>query len=173
MIRNFSNDDIFIVIFISSGSNNHKWTNLQSHWSSHHNFSQWDEANMHLVRKKPVDGFQNITINSQKNLKSCLMLSITHCLKIHYFSVALWRISVGGAVARILLLAALRSILFRVFLSVVCMLGPSSIPKFLMVSGVLNPWFWRLSFNSGEQLTHRIVDLRTLMLSPLTPVYLL
>jgi hypothetical protein len=42
---------------------------------------------------------------------------------------------VGGAVARILLLAALRSILFRVSLNVIRMLGPNSMPKCLICLG--------------------------------------
>jgi hypothetical protein len=47
---------------------------------------------------------------------------------------------VGGAVARILLLVALRSILLRVSLIMICMVGPSSGPRCLIVAGVLNPF---------------------------------
>jgi hypothetical protein len=54
-------------------------------------------------------------------------------------SVALCRISVSGAVASILRLAALRSILLRVSFIVVWIVGPSSRPRCWIVSGVLKP----------------------------------
>jgi hypothetical protein len=66
--------------------------------------------------------------------------------------------SVGCAVARVLLLVALRSILFRVSVIVVCIVDRSSLPRCLIVAGVMNPWFWRFCVRSGVQLTHRIVD---------------
>jgi hypothetical protein len=76
-------------------------------------------------------------------------------------SVALCRVSVSGAVARILRLIAFRSILFRVSFIVVWIVGPISRPRYLIVSWVLKPFACRSCVSSGVQLTHNIVDLRT------------
>jgi hypothetical protein len=70
-------------------------------------------------------------------------LAGSHILKswpgIQLIRVALCRISVGGAVARIPLLVVLRSNLLMVSVIVFCMVSPSSMPKCLIVEGVLNP----------------------------------
>ncbi len=85
--------------------------------------------------------------------------------------VVLWRMSVGGVVARICHFTAFKSIFWVVSQMVSSMVLASSMPRCLMLSGVVKPLCCRSWIREGAKLMQRAEDFLTLMLSPLTPVY--
>ena len=73
-------------------------------------------------------------------------------------SVALCKVSVGGDVARILRFIALASIFCRVPCTVSSMFLPNSIPRCLMLSGVVKPLSWKSSTSASGVFMHNAED---------------
>ena len=88
-----------------------------------------------------------------------------------FINSALWRRSVGGVVANILLFMRLASVFLIVSSIVLSIVFPRYIPRCLQTSGVSMPFWFRPCVISGEVFIHRAVVFLMLMLRPLTVVY--
>jgi hypothetical protein len=84
---------------------------------------------------------------------------------------ALWRMSVGGVVPRILLFILLGSVFLIVTSIVSSIFFPRWSPRCLQVSGVSIPIWFSPCMTLGEVLMDRAVVFLMFMLSPLTVVY--
>ncbi len=85
-------------------------------------------------------------------------------IRAEFINSALWRRSVGGVVASILLFIRLASVFLIVSSIVLSIVFPRKIPRCLQVSGDSIPFWFRPCIISGEVFMHRAVVFLMLML---------